>query len=206
MNKRFIHDIIVATLKATGFPNGYFELEELDSSNYKDSKVAKVAFLNKLVQLVNVGNGAALQVSSSKIVAGLEPLNTNILLATFGRLALDDNMDRNSLVQHCLSGKGVEEFRSTNIASLANATDAKAEGASPNVPEENGAITQHDTIMKQIESCNEDISQTRDMISKIVAKPKCSDKLLSKPPFRFIHDLIVAIGNATEFDLCQIFR
>ena len=35
---RFVHDIVVATLRATGFPNGFFGLEELDSSNFKDSK------------------------------------------------------------------------------------------------------------------------------------------------------------------------
>ena len=77
---RFIHDIVVATLKSTGFPNGLFSLDELNSSNFKDSKAAKVAFLNKLIHLVNVGSGSALTVSPSKIVSGLEPLNTNILL------------------------------------------------------------------------------------------------------------------------------
>jgi len=57
-----------------------------------------------------------------------------------------------------------------------------------------------------IDTCNEDVEQTRAMISKIITKPKCSDKLLSKPPFRFIHDLVMNIGKATEFDLGMIFR
>ena len=66
---RFIHDIIVgkvnlhlwvfqstmifhlhlpdflrhiATIKSTGFPNGFFSLEELDSSNFKDNKAGEV--------------------------------------------------------------------------------------------------------------------------------------------------------------------
>jgi len=57
-----------------------------------------------------------------------------------------------------------------------------------------------------IQTCNEDIEQTRAMISKIIAKPKCSEKLLNKPPFRFIHDLVMGIGKAIEFDLGMIFR
>ena len=57
-----------------------------------------------------------------------------------------------------------------------------------------------------VRRCNEDIGQTRAMISKIIAKPKCSDKLLSKLPFRFIHDLVMNIGKAAEFDLGKIFR
>ena len=57
-----------------------------------------------------------------------------------------------------------------------------------------------------IQTCNEDVEQTRAMISKVISKPKCSDKLLNKPPFRFIHDLIMGIGKATEFDLGMIFR
>lgn len=39
---RFIHDIVTATLNATGFPLGYFTPEELDSSNFKESKTGEV--------------------------------------------------------------------------------------------------------------------------------------------------------------------
>ena len=173
---------------------------------------AKVSFLNKLIHLANVGNGSALEASSSKVVAGLEPLKTNILLSTFGRIAQDKKIDRNDLIQHCLSGKGIDEFHSRNKDLLADAINTHGDIASPtrntssreNVLEES-AIDQH-SIIEQIKACNEDMEQTRAMISRIVTKPKCSDKLLSKPPFRFIHDLITEIGKTTQFNLCQIFR
>ena len=213
---RFIHDIIVATLKSTSFPNGFFSLEELDSSNYKDSKTAKISFLNKFIHLVNVGNGSELEVSSAKIVAGLEPLQTNILLASFGKLAKDESIDRNDLIQHCLCGKGIHEFHSkgddpksindTNVAALPNSAN---DDVSSNIVIENNNVDDSNiphSVMEQIKSCNEDMEQTRVMISGIISKPKCSDKLLSKPPFRFIHDLVTGIGKATEFDLCLIFR
>lgn len=222
LHTRFIHDIVVATLKSTGFPNGYYTLDELDSSNYKDGKTAKIAFLNKLISLVNVGNAKALEVSPTKIVSGLESLNTNLLLTTFGKLAIDKSLDHNALIQHCLAGKGIDEFqRSKSGEDVAAAVPEQETAAStqdndatlipPDEDTNEVAIKSTkviipDTIMEQLKACNEDIEQTRAMISDIVSKPKCSDKLLSKPPFRFIHDLLVGIGKATEFDLGMIFR
>ncbi|KAL9185999.1 hypothetical protein ACHAXT_005237 [Thalassiosira profunda] len=194
---RFIHDVVVATLRATGFPNGFFSLEELDSYNFKDSKSAKVEFLTKLISLVSVGNGSALDVSPSKIVAGLEPLKTNLLLSALGRLAQDEELARDDLVQHCLAGNGIEEFQSRNAA-LPAVHDGET-------PEAEALLTQHNGLATMVQACNEDIEKTKSVISAIVAKPKCTDKLLSKPPFRFIHDLITAIGAQTEFDLRQIF-
>mmetsp|Transcript_38414 Transcript_38414/g.80496 ORF Transcript_38414/g.80496 Transcript_38414/m.80496 type:complete len:518 (-) Transcript_38414:702-2255(-) len=204
---RFIHDIIVATIKSTGFPNGLFGLEELQSSKFKDSKAAKVSFLDKLIHIVNVGNGTTLSVSSSKIVAGLEPQKTNILLSTFGLLAQDEMINRNKLIQHCLDGKGIDEFRAIDKSSLAgekNATSEDTHPVSSSSSRENSSIDRQ-SIVEQMKMCNEDIEQTRVIVSRIVTKPKCSDKLLNKPPFRFIHDLIMAIGKATQFDFCQIF-
>jgi TRAF3-interacting protein 1 len=107
---RFIHDIVIATLTATGFPKDFFTDFELDSSNFKENKTAKVSFLDKLIHLVNVGNGSALEVSSSKIVAGLDALKTNELLVAFARLALNKEIDKTGLIQHCLAGKGIDEF------------------------------------------------------------------------------------------------
>ena len=224
LHTRFIHDIVVATLKSTGFPNGYYTLDELDSSNYKDGKTAKIAFLNKLISLVNVGNGIASDVSPTKIVSGLEPLYTNILLTTLGKLAVDKSLDHNALIQHCLAGKGIDEFQCSKsgedvvheqasaVETAASTQDKEAtlipsdEDANEVAVKSTTKVIIPDTIMEQLKACNEDIEQTREMISKIVTKPKCSDKLLSKPPFRFIHDLLVGIGKATEFDLGTIFR
>lgn len=159
---------------------------------------AKVSFLNKLIHLVNVGNGSVLDISPSQIVAGLEPLNTNRLLMMFGRIALDANIDRHDLVQHCLSGKGIDEFRQKqNIAS---------QMLPKNPPPKEEVLEVIDTVGHLIQGCNDEVEQTRTMISNIIDKPKCTDTLLGKPPFRFIHDIITEIGRTTQFDLTQIFR
>jgi hypothetical protein len=179
--------------------NGYLAVAHI--SNY--AITAKMSFLNKLIQLVNVGNGSAVDVSSLQIVAGLEPLNTNRLLKTFGRIALDETIDRNHLVQHCLNGKGIDEFhRKLNMPS-----PMLTENPPPNEETvEASNANDKQSLAERIQKCNDNVEQTRTMISKLIDKPKCTDALLGKPPFRFIHDIITEIGRSTQFDLCRIFR
>lgn len=206
---RFIHDIVTATIDSTGFPDGLFDVNELKSSTYKDDKAAKLAFLDKLIHLVSVGEGSALDVNSSKIVAGMEPLKTNDLLRSFGRLALNQELDRSALIQHCRDGLSIEEYKQQHSAPapdiVESSEESKSEAPSPSIEPrltDNSGLS----LLRKINSCNEDMEQTIQMISRIVSKPKCSEKLLSKPPFRYLHDLFMAIAHATEFDLSRVFR
>jgi hypothetical protein len=160
--------------------------------------------------LVNAGGGSTLEASSSKIVAGLEPLNTNILLTAFGRLALDGDVDRSALIQHCRDGLGIEEFKQRDCSNLAAAAPPDAaESQEVNIEEFiEPQPTKEDapSLADQMKACNEDMGQTIQMISHIVSKPKCSEKLLSKPPFRYLHDIFTAIAVESGFDLGQVFR
>ena len=214
---------MTATIESTGFPDGLFAPQELDSSSFKDDKHAKLAFLEKIIHLVNVGSGYALEVSSSKIIAGLEPLNTNTLLIAFARLALDKDLDRGLLVKHCVNGLGIEDYQlllreaplgSMSASSVADVKGSDIIGACQEEVSANAVSsselplteTDNKSMKRSVEECNEDINQTREMIAHIVAKPTCSDKLLSKPPFRFLHDILMAIGKATGFNLGRVYR
>jgi TRAF3-interacting protein 1 len=46
---------------------------------------------------------------------------------------------------------------------------------------------------------NSDIAATRAALDPIISKPKLADKLLGKPPFRFLHDIIMNVRVATGF-------
>ncbi|XP_011863655.1 PREDICTED: TRAF3-interacting protein 1 [Vollenhovia emeryi] len=95
---RFLHDIITAIIKETGFLEGLFSEEELNSDNIKD-KEAKLAFLTKLIDVVKLISGANLTVRASKIVSGQEPTKTNELLQAIGR-ALDKKVSSREAIEH----------------------------------------------------------------------------------------------------------
>lgn len=76
---KFIHDIVHETLSATGYLHGVFSDEELDSAKAGSSRDTKVAFLQKLIDVLNV-DGHLDDVKPAKIVAGREPELTNLLL------------------------------------------------------------------------------------------------------------------------------
>lgn len=80
---RFLHDAISAVQEATGFPSGLFTDEEMDSNNLKE-KQPKITYLDKIINVVGIVLGVYCPAKSGKIVAGLEPEDTNRFLQMLG--------------------------------------------------------------------------------------------------------------------------
>jgi hypothetical protein len=57
-------------------------------------------------------------------------------------------------------------------------------------------VQQETTAMSELDGYAED---TKDKIAGLIAKPKASVKLLKKPPFRFLYDVVTAIGKASGY-------
>jgi len=51
----------------------------------------------------------------------------------------------------------------------------------------------------EIEACSTEWQRTKELLDGIISKPKASEKLLSRPPFRFLHDLIMEVIRVTGF-------
>ncbi|XP_071482744.1 TRAF3-interacting protein 1-like [Diadema antillarum] len=100
---RFLHDIFTEVIRTTGFMKGLFTEAEMDSQNVKD-KDAKIAFLQKAIDVVAMVTGKSLSVRPSKIVAGHEPEKTNEFLQAIG-VALSKKLDSADSVKKVLNGE-----------------------------------------------------------------------------------------------------
>jgi TRAF3-interacting protein 1 len=231
---------------ATGFPKNYFSAQQLGSKNLKD-KTSKIAFLDKLIYLVGVCHGIEVDVRPSKIVAGAEPLDTNMLLTLFGQAAVNPNLDHAAVIKHCQFGgkigdnsfmknfhpklkskdgieeEGEEKHTEQDVSGPEGSNNLNEKPKTLPSPErlsetkdkdedpikerkEEKQLRGMDLLQQKIKQCNSDLTITKQTIASIVTKPKCSEKLLKKPPFRFLHDLIMAVNKATGLGLERIYR
>ncbi|XP_033333077.1 intraflagellar transport 54 [Megalopta genalis] len=107
---RFLHDIVSAVVRETGFLDGLFTEEELNSENI-NNKETKLAYLTKLIDVVKLATGANLTVRASKIISGQEATKTNELLQAIG-IALDKKVNSNEAIEHYR--KNLEKGKSTS--------------------------------------------------------------------------------------------
>lgn len=99
---RFLHDVFAAVTQTTGFAKGLYNAFELDSANLKE-KHHKVAYLDKMIVCVGQTLGSDVDVRAAKIVAGLEPENTNLLLQALAQAAGNASLDWAKAVQTALA-------------------------------------------------------------------------------------------------------
>ena len=76
---RYLHDIYTATMGKTGFGNGMFVGEELDSKSFQD-KDSKLGFLVKLITLTEMMVGEKIDIKPSMVLAGQQADKTNAWL------------------------------------------------------------------------------------------------------------------------------
>ena len=208
---RFLHDLVMNTSKATGFAQGLFGDEDLDPKAM--DKAGKIAFLTKVQTLTGICIGKALPMKPGKVVAGLEPENTNEWLQAFARSALRAHeLDFERAVDMALDGvqpgDAPAPVRGGGASSTSEEVKQQEQEESDSDEEEKSQDTGLDDagvaqsgggLQARIDGCNEDISTTKEVLSAIIDKPKMSEKLLGKPPFRFLHDIFTALQAKTGF-------
>ena len=249
---RFLHDVFMALINENGFATGLYTDDEKDSGNIKD-KQAKLDFLDKMINCVGIVLGEDVDCRSAKIVAGLEPENTNVFLAKLAEAATHPDADSAAAVERALAGERPDPSRPAlrgagggggakddDGADAKGARDDDAKGGgdakgmdapkddgppAPAAPKPEGvpasrqgargdkseaaprsggmgpgfASDMAGGLDDEIEKCTGDFELTIEMLQPLFAKPKLNEKLLSKPPFRFLHDVVMAVVSATGF-------
>mmetsp|Transcript_13966 Transcript_13966/g.14568 ORF Transcript_13966/g.14568 Transcript_13966/m.14568 type:complete len:743 (+) Transcript_13966:432-2660(+) len=247
---RFLHDTISAIITTTGFADGLYTPEEMDSANINE-KGAKIAYLEKIFGVVSICHGAPLEVKAAKVVAGLEPENTCQFLILLGTYAGNPNCDSQSAVRRFLGGGGASEPSKETSSSRNTVAESKdderrqsvskpssrkddsddVKGGNIDVPKHmdqmepssgtergksrsgtrggarqptsntgiSGVAERPANLDAEIDKCDGSYELTKDLLGSLITKPKLSEKLLSKPPFRFLHDIIMEIIRVTRF-------
>jgi len=133
---RFLHDVFAAVTASTGFAKGLYNDFEADSANLKE-KHHKVAYLDKMIVCVGQAIGRDVDVRAAKIVAGLEPENTNLLLQALAQAAGNASLDWAKAVQTALAkvpslaAEGAPAPTTAAAAAPAPAAEAKGSAEAP---------------------------------------------------------------------------
>ncbi|KAG9349433.1 hypothetical protein JZ751_027876 [Albula glossodonta] len=99
---RYLHDIFSEVIRTTGFLKGLYLEAEMKSDNVKE-KDAKIAFLQKAIDVVMLVSGEPLSAKPARIVAGHEPEKTNELLQAIGKCCLN-KLSSDEAVKRVLAG------------------------------------------------------------------------------------------------------
>lgn len=102
---RFLHDIVTSYMKTTNQLQALFTPDELDSAKVTE-KEAKIQFLQKIINVVQLANNCRLEAKPSKIIAGGEPEYTCEMLAQLGEMAKLPPGAVDAAVRQVVSGGG----------------------------------------------------------------------------------------------------
>jgi TRAF3-interacting protein 1 len=129
---RFIHDIVMAVLKASSFPEDLYTADQLDSAKVTDKK-SKLDFLELLIAVVSAGTGKPVAARAAKIAAGEEPEKTNELLQGLAACAGLPAAQKQAAVKKAKGG-GAKEPAPAEKAAPAKAPPATKESPSAAAP------------------------------------------------------------------------
>ena len=198
--------------KATGFAEGLFE-GDFTNARAIQGKAMKMEYLDKIVLCVGIALGRPVNVRTNKVVAGLEPENTNIFLQDLGTAATDKSLDFADIVRRTLNGEqpGASGGRSEAVDEGKSAEKAaQREKAAAEEAEERRKQEEREASQKQETPApaggageldvNGDWERTAELVGALISKPSMKQKLLSRLAcFRFIADTVLNISKATGF-------
>jgi len=105
---KYIYDIILNTMKKTGFPKGLFTAEEEDHKYFEADAHHKLDILQKAIDITKIVMNENFEIKCTNILKGEQPDKTNYFLQLFYKAATNGK-DNSPLIQKYLEKKNKKE-------------------------------------------------------------------------------------------------
>jgi TRAF3-interacting protein 1 len=126
---KYIYDIILNTMKKTGFPKGLFTAEEEDHKYFEADAHHKLDILQKAIDITKIVMNENFEIKCTNILKGEQPDKTNYFLQLFYKAATNGK-DNSPLIQKYLEKKNKKEQKkeeSTMPSNFGNESKQKNE-------------------------------------------------------------------------------
>ena len=126
---KYIYDIILNTMKKTGFPKGLFTAEEEDHKYFEVDAHHKLDILQKAIDITKIVMNENFEIKCTNILKGEQPDKTNYFLQLFYKAATNGK-DNSPLIQKYLEKKNKKEQKkeeSTMPSNFGNESKQKNE-------------------------------------------------------------------------------
>ncbi|KAI8853118.1 microtubule-binding protein MIP-T3-domain-containing protein [Chytridium lagenaria] len=177
---RYLHDMFSEIIKTTSFVNGLYDDSEMNSENVKE-KEAKVAYLLKMVDCVGMVTGVEIKVNPLKIVAGLDPEETNAFLQMLGK-AVMKKVDTTDIVKRTKQPSTSSAAAAAPSASASAPKPSQPQAAAKTTLNRSAAAPVHDgkATAPKIPSGQASTGQSSDSGNKSVAHTKDNASAIEK--------------------------
>jgi len=116
---KYIYDIILNTMKKTGFPKGLFTAEEEDHKYFEADAHHKLDILQKAIDITKIVMNENFEIKCTNILKGEQPDKTNYFLQLFYKAATNGK-DNSPLIQKYLEKKNKKEQKKEESTMPAN--------------------------------------------------------------------------------------
>jgi len=101
---KYIYDIVMNTMKKTGFPNGLFTDDEMNVKYFESDAKHKVEILQKVIDITKIVTGENFEIKCTDILKGANPEKTNYFLQLFYNAATNGK-DNSKFIEKYLEHK-----------------------------------------------------------------------------------------------------
>ena len=142
---KYIYDIILNTMKATGFPKGLYTAEEEDHKYFESDAHHKLDILQKAIDITKIVMNENFDIKCTNILKGEQPEKTNYFLQLFYKAATNGK-DNTPLIQKYLEKKNKKEEKKSSETAMpsnfGNASKPKPEKTTSKTDKPKGMISE----------------------------------------------------------------